>query len=130
MEVFHYFHVNMCFEKSFNANFVALIPKKKGANDLGDFRPISLIGGFYKLLAKVLSLRLRKVINKLISDSQHAFVGERQFIDASFIANEVVDERLQSGVPGLLCKMDIEKVYDYVNWDFFAVLDGQDGLWG
>lgn len=88
MEVFYFFYANMCFEKSLNTSFIALIPKKQGASDLRDYKPISLIGGFYKLLAKVLSLRLRKVIGKLISDSQHVFVGERQIMDASFIANE------------------------------------------
>lgn len=129
MEVFRFFHANMCFEKSLNATFIALIPKKKGANNLGDFRPISLIGGFYKLLAKVLSLRLRKVVGNLVSESQHAFVRERQIIDASFIANEAVDARLQSGVLGLLCKLDIEKAYDHVNWNFFALYDGEDGVW-
>lgn len=94
MEVFRFFHSNICFEKSFNATFIALIPKKKGASSLSDFRPISLIGSVYKLLAKVLSLRLRKVVGKLVLASQHAFVGERQIIDASFIANEAVDDRV------------------------------------
>lgn len=91
MKTFHFFHENMCFERSSNGTFIALIPKKKGASELRDYRPISLIRGFYKLLAKVLSIRLRMVIGKAVSDSQHAFVGGRQIIDASFIANEAMD---------------------------------------
>lgn len=77
--------------------------------DIKDYRPISLIGGVYKLIAKVLSLRLRKVVGKVVSKSQLAFVGERQILDASFIANECVGARLRSRVPGLLCKLDFEK---------------------
>ena len=46
-----HFHCHQSFEKSFNATFVALIPKKVGANDLRDFRPISLITGVYKIIA-------------------------------------------------------------------------------
>lgn len=130
MEVFDFFHTTLRFEKSFNATFLDLIPKKVGAIELEDFRPISLIGSIYKLIAKVLSLRLRKVVGKLVSESQHTFVGDLQILDASFIANEAVDSRLKDEVPGLLCKLDIEKAYDHVRWDFFDVYAREDGLWG
>ena len=52
-----------------------LIPKKGGAENLGDFRPISLLRGLYKLLAKVLANRLKKVLEKVVSEDQNAFVG-------------------------------------------------------
>ena len=39
-----------------------LIPKKEGAEDLRDFRSISLVGSVYKLLAKVLANRLKLVM--------------------------------------------------------------------
>lgn len=55
MEVFHNFHSNAFFKRSFNATYVALIPKKKGAKELRDFRPINLIGNIYKIIAKDLS---------------------------------------------------------------------------
>ncbi|RVW53601.1 hypothetical protein CK203_069073 [Vitis vinifera] len=63
----------------------------EGAEDLGDFRPISLLGGLYKLLAKVLANRLKKVIGKVVSLDQNTFVTGRQILDASLIANEVID---------------------------------------
>ncbi|RVW74519.1 hypothetical protein CK203_053802 [Vitis vinifera] len=47
------------FARSLNATFLILIPKKGGVEDLKDFRPIGLIGGLYKLLAKVLANRLK-----------------------------------------------------------------------
>ncbi|RVW27905.1 hypothetical protein CK203_084954 [Vitis vinifera] len=43
-----------------------LIPKKEGVDDPGDFWPISLLGGLYKLLAKVLANRLKKVLDKVV----------------------------------------------------------------
>ena len=46
MNVFHNFHAHAVFEKSLNATFLALIPKKNDAVDVKDFRPISLVGGF------------------------------------------------------------------------------------
>jgi len=56
------FHDQGIFERSFNATFIALIPKKIGAKELTDFRPISLIGSIYKIISKVLTERLKKVV--------------------------------------------------------------------
>ena len=80
-----------------------------------DFRPISLVGSLYKLLAKVLANRIKKVMGKVISESQNAFVEGRQILDAVLIANEAVDSRLKDNVGGVLCKLDIEKAYDRVS---------------
>ena len=81
------------------------------------------MGSLYKLLAKVLADRLKKVMGKVITESQNAFVEGRQILDAVLIANEVVDSRLKSKEGSVLCKLDIEKTYDHVNWKFlFAVL--------
>jgi hypothetical protein len=105
------------FESSLNATFLALIPKKNDAMNIKDFRPISLIGSVYKLLSKVLANRLREVLDSLISESQNAFVGGRQMLDSVLIANECLDSRLKRNQPGVICKLDIEKAYDHVNWN-------------
>ena len=55
MGVLHDFHASSKFEKSLNATFIALIPKKFRAIDFKDFRPISLVIGVYKIIAKVLA---------------------------------------------------------------------------
>jgi hypothetical protein len=89
--VCHEFHEYCSFERSLNATFISLIPKKHGADEIKDFRPISLVGGMYKIIAKLLANRLSVVLGNIISPSQNAFVKGRQILDSVLIANECLD---------------------------------------
>ena len=116
MGFFRDFHERGSFVKSLNATFLVLVQKKRGAEDLKDFRSISLMRSLYKLLAN----RIKKVMGKVISESQNAFVEGRQILDAVLIAN--VAARLKSNQGGMLCKLNIEKAYDHVSWKFLLVV--------
>jgi hypothetical protein len=106
MAVFEEFHTRGKFVKSINSTFISLIPKIQGAKEVKDFRPINLVGGVYKIISK----------------PQNAFVKGRQILDSVLIANECLDSRIKSEEPGVLCKLDMEKAYDHVDWNFLLYL--------
>lgn len=109
------FHRNGKLTKGINSTFIALIPKVTNPQRLNDYRPISLVGCLYKVLAKVLANRLRQVVSSVVSDSQSAFIRGKQILDGILITNEAVDEAKQMHKELLLFKVDFEKAYDSVD---------------
>lgn len=104
--------------KDINAIFLVLLPKKNKANELSDFYPISFVGNLYKIIANVLSIRSRGVIESIVLNAQSAFVKARQILDGILITNKCVDRRKKAKAPELVCKIDFEKAYDKVDWNF------------
>jgi len=127
-KLMHYvsdFHRNGKLLKGINSTFITLIPKKDVPQSLNDFRPISLVGSLYKVMAKLLANRLKSVIRSVILDSQSAFVQGRQILDGILVANEVVDEAKKLKKDLLLLKVDFEKAYDSVDWKYLDDVMGK-----
>lgn len=85
------FHLNGRLVRGAINAFISLSPKIENPTNLSDFMPIFLIWCMYKVLSKILANRLKKVIPKVILDSQYAFVEGRQMVDDILIQNEFVD---------------------------------------
>ncbi|GJX02450.1 putative RNA-directed DNA polymerase, eukaryota, reverse transcriptase zinc-binding domain protein [Tanacetum coccineum] len=111
-----------------NSSFISLIPKTNDPIGLKDFRPISLIGCFYKIIAKVLAERIKKVIDGVIGSALNAFIKGRFILDGVLVANEAVDYLRKSRGQGLIFKIDFEKAYDCVNWDYIRDVMMQIGF--
>jgi len=105
-----------------------VIPKVESPQKLNDFRPISLVGSLYKILAKLLANRLSRVIGKVVSETQTAFVHDRQIMDGLLIANEAVDEARKLKKELMLFKVDFEKAYDLINWIYLETVMSQIGF--
>ncbi|GJZ21378.1 RNA-directed DNA polymerase, eukaryota [Tanacetum coccineum] len=88
------------------------------ANMVKDFRPISLIGSIYKIIAKILTNRLVGVLGDIVNEVQSAFISERQILDGPFILNEIMQWCRRRKKQSLIFKVDFEKAYDSVRWDF------------
>ena len=118
MSVMNDFHASGVVNRGVNETYIALIPKKYGSCRISDFRPISLVTSLYKIISKVLVSRLKDVLDSTISKNQGAFVANRQILDVALVANEVVEEFRANGKKGLVFKIDFEKAYDHVEWEF------------
>ncbi|CAL5355041.1 unnamed protein product [Camellia sinensis] len=117
------FHRNGKLVKGINSSFITLIPKKDNPIGLTDYRPISLVGSTYKILAKLLAKRLKSVMPFIISEPQSAFLSGRNILDGVLIANEVVEGWKKAKKKGVLIQLDFEKAYDSINWGFlFSML--------
>ncbi|KAM1778355.1 hypothetical protein ACFX12_039860 [Malus domestica] len=114
-----------------NATHVVLIPKVPNPEMVSQFRPISLCNYSYKVLSKVLANRLKVVLANIISPSQNAFVAGWQIHDNIGIAHEMfhflkgrkAKTKYEWGL-----KIDMQKAYDRVEWDFLDAIMGIMGF--
>ncbi|KAL0288698.1 UNVERIFIED_CONTAM: Retrovirus-related Pol polyprotein from type-1 retrotransposable element R2 [Sesamum calycinum] len=108
--------------KQVNATLLTLIPKVSAPSHVADFRLISCCNTIYKIITKILVLRIREVLDKLISSSQTAFVPGRSISDNVMLAQELFSGYNQCRLPPRCAlKVDLRKAYDIVEWDFWLL---------
>jgi len=72
----------------------------------------------FKIFTKLLMTRLNTVADKIISSSQTAFIKGRYIVDGAVMLHEIVHELQTKKQRGVIFKIDFEKAYDSVSWDF------------
>ncbi|GJY38186.1 RNA-directed DNA polymerase, eukaryota [Tanacetum coccineum] len=110
-----YFFTHCDIPKGCNSSFITLIPENLNSKLVKDFRPISLIGCLYKIIAKIMANRLVCVIKSIVNEVQSAFIADRQILDGPFILNEVIQWCKLKKKHALIFKVDFEKAYDSVS---------------
>ncbi|KAJ8051046.1 hypothetical protein HOLleu_04468 [Holothuria leucospilota] len=102
---------------------ITLLPKEGDLLDPANRRPISLLTVDYKILSKVLQLRISTVMNSVVNPYQTCSVPGRSIHNNLFVLRDVID---YVGVKGNACaiiSLDQHKAFDKVNWAFlFKVL--------
>lgn len=116
------FYLRGNWPRATNSSFIALIPKVESPQNLSEFRPISLVGCLYKIVTKILAARMKRVLYKVMDVNQFAFLGGRSMLDCVVIGNEAIHEAKYSKVPSIVFKVDIEKTYDSVRWNFLMYM--------
>ncbi|KAL1220554.1 putative mitochondrial protein [Cardamine amara subsp. amara] len=111
--------------QSVNETYVRLIPKGLGLRNVSDYRPIGLCSVMYKIIAKMLTKRLKPILTNLISESQSAFVPEKAIADNVLITDEVL-HFLKSSLAKKHCSMAVKtymsKAYDMLEWEFIRLV--------
>jgi hypothetical protein len=101
-----------------NSAYLTLILKKEEALSPADYRPISSVHSFAKLIIKVLANRLAKRLNNMISTNQSAFILGCCIHDNFILVQQTIKLLHRQKVPSLFLKLDITKAFDLVPWAF------------
>ncbi len=122
MEVFsNFFHGSLNLE-DINNSWICLIPKKSEVTTVRDLRPICLENSLIKIISKVLTTRLQHFMESLINPFQAAFIKGRSILD-NFYSTHILTHHLHStNHQAALLKIDFERAFDYVNWQFLLEL--------
>jgi hypothetical protein len=118
LAMFRDFHNGDLDIKRLNYGVVTLVPKIKDANNIKQYRPICLLNVDFKGFTKVLNNRLYPLAPKVIGTRQTGFIKGRNILEGVLVLHEVIHELKRSKGKGLIMKIDFEKAYDRVRWDF------------
>jgi len=108
------------FDPSISDTLLTFIPKIDHPNTYKDFRPISLCNIIYKIITKVIVHRLRPILNNIIGPYQSGFLPGRGTTDNAIVLQEIIHFMCRSKKKEgyVAFKIDLEKAFDNVNWDF------------
>lgn len=118
-QITEFFHTGRMKSKVSRSNLI-LIPKVDEPTRVGDYRPISVCNVIYKVISKILTLRLKPYIGKCISKSQSAFIPGREISDNIILFREILHSFNQSGYQNreFCLKADLTKAFDKMDWEY------------
>ncbi|GKB00051.1 RNA-directed DNA polymerase, eukaryota, reverse transcriptase zinc-binding domain protein [Tanacetum coccineum] len=112
-----------------NANLISLVPKVQNPDKVSEFRPIACCNVIYKCISKIITNRLKRVLGRLVHESQSAFIAGRRITDNILLARELFKgyNRKQK-IKNVTFKIDLQKAYDTIDWNFLRVVLEQFGF--
>ena len=120
--------VSGCIPPTLNSIFLALIPKRDKPINFADYRPISLCNLLYKMISKVVAVRLKPFLDTHISKEQYGFLKNRQIVEPIGILQETLHSVKTKNSCALILKLDLVKAFDRVNRSFIRLILIQIGV--
>ena len=123
-------NIKFCLEKntmnlSARRGVITLLPKKdKDISQLKNWRPLTLLNTDYKILAKVIALRIKPYLHALINSDQTGFMTGRFIGENIRNALDIMQIVEEEDIPSLLIAIDFEKCFDRIEWQ---AIDGAMG---
>lgn len=106
---------------NYNYNTLVLIPKVNEADNIDQYRPISLDNFKFKIITKVLADRLAQVLPHIISKEQKGFIQGRSIKDCICLTSKVGNMIKKKFLGGnVMLKVDIDKAFDTLGRSFVS----------
>jgi hypothetical protein len=118
MALFKEFHRGSLSLNSLNFGTITLLPKKKDAKAIQQYKPICLLNVSFKIFTKVATNRLTTIAQKIISPTQTAFLPRRNIMEGAVILHETLHELHSKKQDEIIFRIDFEKAYHMVRWSF------------
>uniref|UniRef100_A0A673FPW0 Reverse transcriptase domain-containing protein n=1 Tax=Sinocyclocheilus rhinocerous TaxID=307959 RepID=A0A673FPW0_9TELE len=100
------------------ASISLILKKNKDPLECSSYRPVSLLNVDFKLLSKLLSMRLESMLPSVISPDQTGFIKSRHsFFNIRRLCNVVYNSSSPS-TPEAVISLDAEKAFDRVEWGY------------
>ena len=107
------------FPESFSRSITTLIPKKgKDKRYIENLRPISLLPVPYKIIAKAMALRLKKMISDMVHPDQTGFIKGRYIGENIRLIIDLMEHMDHQQMKGLIIQCDFLKAYDSISWEY------------
>jgi retron-type reverse transcriptase len=123
-----FYYLNQQGLQFLNQAYVVLIPNKDNPRTVLDYRPISLIHSFAKVISKLLANRLAPELEKLVSINQITFSKKRSIHNNFMYVQHVIKDLHKRKFPSLFIKLDISNAFDTVNWSYLLHIMEQLGF--
>ena len=118
MPMFHDLHKGDLPLFGLNFGVIMLLPKTQEATKIQQYIPICLRNVSFMIFMKVATIRINSIADHLISPTQTGFMRDRNILEGIVILQETVHEQHRKNQSGVIIRIDFEKTYKKVRWNF------------
>ena len=102
-----------------NLGITSLLPKTdKDRTFLKNWRPLTLLNTYYKIISGVISERMKRVLNRIIHDDQKGYLPNRYIGEAVRCTYDTIEYAKSNNLSGALLLIDFSKAFDSIKHSF------------